>query len=74
MFPRQISADQAVELRKNRAQESRANAISYTMSNPIYYYPICYDATFDIERQKDLQYRIRYQDTISNDVCSISKA
>ncbi len=45
------------------------NAISYTISNPI-----CYDMTFNIERQIDLRYRIRYQHKISNCVCSISKA
>ncbi len=47
------------------------NALSYTISNPIYY-----DMTFDIERpsQKDLRYSIRYQHAISNDVYSISKA
>jgi hypothetical protein len=39
------------------------NAISYTISTPI-----IYDMTFDIEREKDLRYRIRYQHAISINV------
>jgi hypothetical protein len=44
------------------------NAISSTISTPIFY-----NMTFDIEREKGRWYRIQYQHTILNLLCSISK-
>ncbi len=52
-----------------RSEWHLVNVISFTISTPIFY-----DITFDIEREKDLRYRIWYQYAISNNVRSISKA
>ncbi len=53
---------------------SAVNDIGWMLYHIRYRPPIFYGITFDIEREKDLRYRIRYPYAISNNVRSISKA